>query len=123
MFDTYGSPRLGTAEHKAKQIREIREVAHFSGFLRSMGIVNMTSKGRFTTFLRNTISGSVKAGYPVLPMTQTQAFAMRRLVEPKVKLTKGIDTSARTPTPLLDFSLLRVVGSRAGGRADGRGWR
>ena len=126
MFDTHGMPPLGTAERMAKQIREIREVAHFPGFLRSMGIVNMPSKEQFTTFLRNTITDSVKAGYSVLPVTQAQAFTMRRLVEPEVELAEGIDTSARTPTPLLDFFPAksgRQRGGRQGGRGRGRGWR
>lgn len=103
MFDSHGAPPYGTAERMAKQIREIRVISHFPDFLKRMGISRMPSKEEFTAFLKRTITDSVKAGYSCQPISQAQAFAMRKMVDPGVELADGVARNDRPPKYRLSF--------------------
>ena len=90
LFDTHGAPPRGVAAKMAQQIRSIREVNGFPQFLKAMGIHNMPTKTEFTSFLRRTITDSVKAGYSRMPMSQSQLYTIRNAQEPGVEKVQGV---------------------------------
>ncbi|KAF9695633.1 hypothetical protein EKO04_006690 [Ascochyta lentis] len=90
LFESHGAPPLGVSTKMAQRIREIREIGGFPGFLRAMSIENVPSKTEFTAFLRRTITDSVKAGYSIVPMSQSKLYMIRKVRERNVEVAVGV---------------------------------
>lgn len=91
LFDSHGAPPPGVSSAMAQRIREIREINGFPGFLRHMGIEDVPSKSEFTVFLRRTITDSVRAGYSVMPMSQSKLYMIRKTRERDVEVAEGVE--------------------------------
>ncbi|KAJ4343368.1 hypothetical protein N0V95_006702 [Ascochyta clinopodiicola] len=90
LFDSHGAPPPGVSATMAQRIRSIREINGFPGFLRAMGIEDIPSKIEFTAFLRRTITDSVKAGYSVMPMSQSKLYMVRKVRERDAEVAEGV---------------------------------
>lgn len=90
LFDSHGVPSSDTSTTMALNIREIHEINGFPRFLRAMGITNIPSKTEFTTFLRRTITDSVKSGYSIMPLSQSKLYMVRKIREPDVEIADGV---------------------------------
>lgn len=92
LFDTHGAPPAGVAQTMAAEIRRIKTIDAFPPFLKEMGSQdrNMPGKYEFTIFLRNRVRKSVEVGYSNIPISQTEALALRRLKEPDVEAGDGM---------------------------------
>lgn len=93
LFDTHSAPPPGTAAKMAEQIRQIRAIDGFPGFLDAMGIKDKPSAEVFTAFLRRTIGDSVSAGYSCMPMTQSELYMIRKIRERNVEVAKGVSVT------------------------------
>lgn len=91
LFATHGAPPPGTSAAMARQIRQIRAISEFPGFLEAMGISEMPTKDEFGAFLKRSVEESVDAGYSVMPMTQSQLFMIRRVREPSVDASAEVE--------------------------------
>ena len=96
-FETHGAPPKGTIERLASEIRHIHAVDRFPPFLKFMGITVMPNKEEFTTFLRESIVDSMRVGYSVWPLDQSQTLGIRRVREPGVEVTPGLVPSQVLP--------------------------
>ncbi|KAF3031322.1 hypothetical protein E8E12_000998 [Didymella heteroderae] len=90
LFDSHGAPPPGVSAAMAQRIREIREINGFPGFLRAMGITEVPSKTQFTAFLRRTVTDSVKAGYSIMPLSQSKLYMIRKIRERDVEVAEGV---------------------------------
>jgi len=88
-FSRHGAPPLGSAACLASSIKRIQQIDNFPDFLDAMGI----EKGgpvAFCNFLRQTIKDSEKLGYSRMPLSQGQAYALRKFVEGNVPGGEGL---------------------------------
>lgn len=96
-FDAHGAPPKGTTERLANEIRRIHTINHFPPFLKSMGITAMPSKQEFTTFPRDSVIDSMRAGYSKWPLNQSELLRIRRVSEPLVEAASGLLPSQLLP--------------------------
>ena len=98
MFRNYGAPPRGTAERIAVGIREIRAVNDFSQFFTVMGLAGDSLNGEeFCTWLKSRMKRSVEMGYSHQPISQGEALALRKVVEPEVEEAVGVVPSTTIP--------------------------
>ena len=90
LFDSHGAPPPGISAAMAQRIRKIQEINGFPGFLRAMGIKEIPGKIEFTAFLRRTITDSVKAGYSIMPLLQSELYMIRKVRERDVEDAEGV---------------------------------
>lgn len=90
IFDRHGAPPTGIAEKLASDIRHLRTITSFPEFFDVMGVPYDPSSTEFPTFLKESITLSVKKGYSRMPIKQDKALALRMLKEPKVERAKGV---------------------------------
>lgn len=86
LFDANGAPPRGAAERLAREVKALEGVDDFPNFLKVMGITVMPMASQFTSFLRECCEESVRAGYSVWALSQSEALALRRRegAEPRV---------------------------------------
>ncbi|KAF2873625.1 hypothetical protein BDV95DRAFT_567435 [Massariosphaeria phaeospora] len=98
-----------------------------------MGINIMPTKDQLTAFLKRSIGQSVNAGYSVMPLSQSEAFMLRKMkvpgvgVSPQVHLTRDIERWYYDNGRMSSFFPGRGaqgLGFGRGGRGGGggRGW-
>ncbi|KAL8796866.1 MAG: hypothetical protein Q9195_000949 [Heterodermia aff. obscurata] len=90
IFDRHGAPPLGTAELLAKDIRQLQSIDSFPEFFKVMGVEYDPGSTEFPSFLKESITLSVKKGYSKLPIKQDKALGIRTLKEPDVECVKGL---------------------------------
>lgn len=96
MFDAHGAPPRGMAEHMAREIRRIKDISAFPPFLKEMGL-KPPHKADFSTFLKRMIVESREAGYSAMPLSQLQAYSLRRAQEPGVAVASGMGGPLQVP--------------------------
>ena len=116
MFDRHGAPPPGTSSQMAGDIRRIKTINSFPAFMREVGINVLPSDEELTSFLRSMITESEEAGYSKMPITQSRAYALRRMEEPDVEVAPGIDVN--TPLPKGSISGFFPGKSKKNGRAN-----
>lgn len=114
MFDRHGAPPPGTSSQMAGDIRRIKTINSFPDFMREVGINVLPSDQELTSFLRNMIVESEESGYSKMPITQSRAYALRRVKEPDVEVAPGIDVN----TPLPKGSISGFFPGKRNGRAN-----
>ena len=97
LFDTHGAPPRGTAEQMAREIRRIKTIDSFPLFLQEMGLKDVPEQSEFTSFLRRMVEESVEVGYSRMPISQGEALALRKSVDPSVEIAEGVLQSETIP--------------------------
>jgi ubiquitin-protein ligase len=88
LFQSHGAPSPSASTSIARKTRQIRTINNFSDFLMNMGIAAPTKEG-FCGFLKKTISESVEKGYSKMPLSQGQAYLLRREKEDGIGKAEG----------------------------------
>lgn len=90
IFDRHGAPPRGTAETLAKAVRHLRNINSFPEFFAVMGVEYDRDSNAFPSFLKESITLSVKKGYSKMALKQDKALGLRMLKEPGVERAKGV---------------------------------
>lgn len=124
MFDAHGAPPRGMAESMAREIRRIKDIQAFPPFLKEMGIKTPPHKAEFCSFLKRMVTGSREAGYSAMPLGQKQAYALRRIAEPGVEMTEGLERPFEIPNMkrVTFFPSTKGRKGRGGNRQGRRPW-
>jgi len=77
LFQSHSAPSPSVSISIARKIRQIHTINNFSDFLMNMGIAAPTKEG-LCGFLKKTIGESVERGYSEKPLSQGQAYLLRR---------------------------------------------
>lgn len=90
LFQSHGAPSPSVSTSIAHTTRQIRTINNFSDFLMKMGITAPTKEG-FCGFLKKTISESAEKGYSEIPLSQGQAYLLRREKEDGIGKAEGAE--------------------------------
>lgn len=119
-FERHGAPPRGGAKGLADSIKRIHQINNFPDFLDSMGL-EKPGPAWFTKFLRDCVAESLEKGYHSMPISQTQAFALRLEMEPEVEEVKGLGDYSYPNMNGKSFFPRARAGDR-GGRGDRGGY-